>query len=410
MSGHVFGDTSLSGSAQAYFGDINYYQTRNDEQIKRACLQALRCPDSFAVKIRLKEKKDKVLYHSFQWILNDSKYTTWKDGIDVALLWIKGGPGKGKTMMSIGMIEELARSLKESATVIYFFCQNADYELNTVEAIVKGLILQLAQQQEQTKDCLLQQWDVLHQRLSEKMQSWRGLWDVFLEMIDRCPLETKVYIVIDGLDECRHEGMADLLKIIVRTGLSHPPRVKWLLTSRPLSVAERELLAGSDQVRIDLELNLDNVSTGIRGYIKHKVLEFDRRWAYGPKLLGLIEQQLLAKAENTFLWVSLVCKCIENVDPGDVLATIQDLPPDLRGLYHQVYTDLCYDQSRIAKGCIQVLSVMILALRPLTMDEVGMLAGISLEREFVSAITDRIALFVMITGSHLEFVHQSARD
>lgn len=59
------------------------------------------------IKNRLKESKDKLVHKSFDWILRDPQYVSWQDGTDVGLLWIKGGAGKGKTMMSIGLVEEL---------------------------------------------------------------------------------------------------------------------------------------------------------------------------------------------------------------------------------------------------------------------------------------------------------------
>ena len=106
----------------------------------------MRCPDSFAVKNRLKEDKDKLSYKCFDWILRDPQYVQWQDEKDISLLWIKGGAGKGKTMMSIGLVEQLSLSHEDSIAVTYFFCQNADYELNTIEAIIKGLILRLINQ------------------------------------------------------------------------------------------------------------------------------------------------------------------------------------------------------------------------------------------------------------------------
>ena len=36
----------------------------------------------------------------------------------------------------------------------YFFCQNANYELNILEAIIKSLILQLVNQQQKLKESL----------------------------------------------------------------------------------------------------------------------------------------------------------------------------------------------------------------------------------------------------------------
>jgi len=83
---------------------------------------------------------------------------SWKDSEDVCLFWVKGGAGKGKTMISISLFEQLCESLRAiqdgSVVVIYFFCQNADYELNNAEAIVKGLIPRLFEQRRDVQSAL----------------------------------------------------------------------------------------------------------------------------------------------------------------------------------------------------------------------------------------------------------------
>ncbi len=141
-----------------------------------------------------------------------------------------------------------------------------------------------------------------------------------MEMLDRCWCP-RVYVIVDALDECRDDGIANLLKLIVRNGLSRPSQVKWLLTSRPLDSTERELLAESDQVQVDLELNTKHIAQGVKNYISYKVVELDRRCYYGSALRQDIEQVLRRKAEDTFLWVSLVCKKLENVDRDHVMTT-----------------------------------------------------------------------------------------
>jgi hypothetical protein len=129
----------------------NYTLSKNVtvDNIDRSCLRTLRCPDTLVVKNRLRENKDKLLHKSIDWILQDPQYISWKDGDEVCLLWIKGGAGKGKTMLSIGLIERLLLLHNASTVVTYFFCQNADYKLNTLKAIIKGLILQLVNQEKE---------------------------------------------------------------------------------------------------------------------------------------------------------------------------------------------------------------------------------------------------------------------
>jgi hypothetical protein len=77
------------------------------------------------------------------------------------------------------------------------------------------------------------------------MTSMRTLWKA-LEMLESCKSQ-RIYVVVDALDECQGEAMAEFLRLVVRTGLSHRSKIKWLLTSRPLDAAEEQLLGGSDQ-------------------------------------------------------------------------------------------------------------------------------------------------------------------
>lgn len=85
-----------------------FYKAYASENLDRICLHNLYCPDSLAVKFRLKEAKDKLLRQSFEWVLQDPQYRSLRNGNNVCLLWIKGGAGKGKIMISIGLIELLS--------------------------------------------------------------------------------------------------------------------------------------------------------------------------------------------------------------------------------------------------------------------------------------------------------------
>jgi hypothetical protein len=379
------------------------------DDVDRDCLRALRCPDALVVKNRLKENKDKLLYEPIEWVLQEPQYVCWRDGDDVCLLWIKGGAGKGKTMMSIGLIELLSFPRDNSTVATFFFCQNADYELNTLEAIIKGLILQLVNQQKELKESLRRRWNTLNNRFVEDITSWRTLWNIFLEMLGQCKCQ-RLYVIVDALDECQDDCMADFLKLIVRTGLFHPSKIKWLLTSRPLDSAERELLTARDQLQVSLELNSKKISEGVKTYITFKVTELDRRHNYGKILRRKVETELTVRAEGTYLWVSLVCKRLESVRRDEALATIQNLPPGLHHLYHRILNQISEGEPADVKRCMRLLKVMMLAYRPLNVCEVGSVTGATDEEVAVKALVDRCASFVKMLGTAIEFIHQSARD
>src|SRR5438067_1719635 len=85
---------------------------------------------------RIQDSKDQLLKDSYAWILHDTAFIDWRDNNDTQLLWIKGDPGKGKTMMMIGLTEELSNS----GVLSFFFCQATEPRLNNAVAVLKGLI------------------------------------------------------------------------------------------------------------------------------------------------------------------------------------------------------------------------------------------------------------------------------
>ena len=86
------------------------------------CLADLLLTDLYNEKIRIEWTKGGLLNNSFRWILNNSKSQRWREDKQIQLLWIKRDAGKGKTMLMIGIINELrqqvARSGKSSATEV----------------------------------------------------------------------------------------------------------------------------------------------------------------------------------------------------------------------------------------------------------------------------------------------------
>lgn len=118
--------------------------------------------------------KDNLLKDSYVWILGDPAFIDWRDNNDTQLLWIKGDPSKGKTMLMIGLIEELLGQLKAtpgSGILSYFFCQGTDSRLNNAASILKGLIYLLVDQQMAFIRHLQKRYDPKERQFSENINS-----------------------------------------------------------------------------------------------------------------------------------------------------------------------------------------------------------------------------------------------
>lgn len=94
---------------------------------------------------RIKATKGGLLDDSFRWILGNAEFQKWYSNSQSQLLWIKGDPGKGKTMLMIGIIKALLRQVQSepSQSIAYFLCQATDPKLNNATSILRSLVYML---------------------------------------------------------------------------------------------------------------------------------------------------------------------------------------------------------------------------------------------------------------------------
>jgi hypothetical protein len=111
---------------------------RLDEEIIRLStyLQAIRVTDARDDKKRIEDTKGGLLEGSYRWILENSDFQRWRDDHQSRLLWIKGDPGKGKTMLLCGIVNELSKSISQTDQLSYFFCQATDSRINNATAVL----------------------------------------------------------------------------------------------------------------------------------------------------------------------------------------------------------------------------------------------------------------------------------
>ena len=70
----------------------------------------------------------------------NSDFQQWRNDQQSRLLWIKGDPGKGKTMLLCGIVNELKKSMAKTDLLSYFFCQATDSRINNATAVLRGLL------------------------------------------------------------------------------------------------------------------------------------------------------------------------------------------------------------------------------------------------------------------------------
>jgi NACHT domain len=94
--------------------------------------------DPRADKIRIEDIKRRLIPDSYHWILENCDFKQWRNDQQSHLLWIKGDPRKGKTILLCGIVDELKKSLAGTHLLSFFYCQATDSRINNATAFVQG--------------------------------------------------------------------------------------------------------------------------------------------------------------------------------------------------------------------------------------------------------------------------------
>ncbi|KAM9873931.1 nwd1 protein [Verticillium dahliae] len=371
------------------------HQTRRQEEMQqdtkdRECLKDLSVTDPCHDKARIQSTKGGLLEDSYRWILSHADFLQWRDDLHSRLLWIKGDPGKGKTMLLCGVIDELNKTTAEANQPAYFFCQATDERLNSATAVLRGLIYFLIDQEPPLISYVRAKYDKAGQSLFKDANAWFALSQILSEMLADSRLEDKI-LIVDALDECG-TGRAQLLDfIIARTSSSS--HVKWIISSRNWPDIEEKMDNATQKITLHLELNEDSVSNAVRAYIRHKAGELARLKKYDDTTRDTIQRHLTSKANDTFLWVALVYKELVHPDTRywHALEVLETLPSGLNALYDRMMGQI--GQSRDAKLCIQILAVASVVYRPISLEELTSIV------ELPAHPTDDSAALEILVGS-----------
>ncbi|KAJ5792886.1 uncharacterized protein N7503_008864 [Penicillium pulvis] len=308
-----------------------------------------------------------------------------------------------------GIIEELAQMNRDNtATISVFFCQATDIRINNATAVLRGLIYLLVITRPSLLVHVRSRYDRAGKALFEDMNAWSALSAIFTDILEDPALED-AFIVIDALDECIY-GLSFLLDLIVQESIIHP-RVKWIVSSRNWPEITERL--DSNQISaIPLELNEAFISEAVNRFIKHRLYELTKIKNYSDETRASVNGYLLSDSQGTFLWVSLVCQELSKTLRWNTLKKLEAFPPGLDALYGRMM-DRVLD-SENADICIQLLALVLIVYRPITMDELCMMIEMPIvipdDHEALSGIIAMCGSFLALRQNTITFIHQSAKE
>ncbi|KAH9966865.1 hypothetical protein BC827DRAFT_1381996, partial [Russula dissimulans] len=168
------------------------------------------------------------------WFIQGNTFRDWKK--NGSLLWIRGNPGVGKSILCSAIIEDI-KGMREAteALIAYYYFDFKDASKRNLRGLLASLLFQLG---DDSDSC----WNILYQLYTEcrggsEKPSVVALTKCLQTMIS-LPGQVPVFIILDALDECpsatgtpsAREEVMDFLEDLVGSGHSN---LFVCITSRP---------------------------------------------------------------------------------------------------------------------------------------------------------------------------------
>lgn len=372
------------------------------------CIQDIHQTDPRDDKKRIEDTKGGLLTDSYRWILDNTTFRQWHEDQHSRLLWVKGDPGKGKTMLLCGIINELQDS-PQTTLLSYFFCQATDKRINSATAVLRGLLYMLVHQQPSLVSHVRKKYDYAGKSLFDDANAWVALTEIFADVLRDASLST-TYLIIDALDECVTD-QSKLLRFVAKQS-SASSRVKWIVSSRNWPAIEEQIEQAEHKKRLSLELNANSVATAVNAFIQQKVCQLAQEKRYTLEIQNAVLQHLTSNANDTFLWVALVCQDLQTTPKWNVLKKLAMFPPGLDSLYTRMLDQIIKSDS--AEICLQVLGATAVLYRPVTIVELvaitKQLTDFVDDLKSVQEIIGLCGSFLTLRNNTIYFVHQSSKE
>ncbi|PZD29773.1 hypothetical protein A1F96_04897, partial [Pyrenophora tritici-repentis] len=420
---------SVQQGTRAYVGTFSNCRFGNNDESQKAleqavveCRNALFLTDPHVDREGIISAKGSRVVGTCEWITHNASYRAWlnRDGDgnssnndNTRLLWISGGPGKGKTMLSVFLTEELERhtARADDADLAFFFCSAQDEKRNTAIAVLRGLVRQIIAKRPQLVKHALPKFET-PTMTQQTLSSVEALWLIFRKLIVDAELGT-MFCVLDGLDECEQSTLGELLPRLV--GLLAGGTPSSSKGTFKLAIISRDVLSlqGYTRIRLDPDNNKKVVSD-IKRFVSERVKELSKIEGFNDDFRASVQASLLKRAEGTFLWVGFaVYELLQKRTCSQIWKALEDLPSGLPAIYSRMLLQIPAEERDVSCA---ILRWVTLAIRPLQLQELAAATGVRPSypgATIESAIREAITLcgpLLKVQEQEVSLVHQSARD
>ncbi|KAF5664588.1 NACHT ankyrin domain-containing protein [Fusarium circinatum] len=429
-------DISANNGSFVFAGDVSHVSFSQPGQIThlgsfedavKRCRDILFVSHPGADKASVADAKGKRTPGTCSWILENPQCQAWLNKKS-PLFWISGGPGMGKTVLSLFLSEQVERLCQGTDDhFLFYFCRFQHDLYNKPVNLLRSLIYQLLNfSTDMSKIQQVLSYLDSQEKADNALSSLECLWNI-LEILLSQPSLSIVYCLIDGIDECQS---SDVLIGKFRDycaspiGRNGPLRLAIIgrdvdLLGIPIHPRDPTSTPESTSNHSTDGIDAINVFNGIKinpDYDQHvhDDIALFTRWSLEP-LQGIpdfetirpqVEQTLLTRAEGTFLWVGFVINELSKKKTClQILEMIQHIPAGLNPIFGRTLHQI--DPKYHSISAI-ILKWVAMTVRPLTLGELAYAVGTDIER-----MADRISIcqpLLKLSDGRVLLIHQSVKE
>ncbi|KAF3074935.1 hypothetical protein CFAM422_002649 [Trichoderma lentiforme] len=337
------------------------------------------------------------------WFTEHTVFAEWLDfdkqlelSATPPILWLAGPPGTGKSII-FGHVVDFTRA--KDAFCEYYFFRKGQTNSSGLGPFLLHMAYQMALNDTVVRRRIFKLQD---NSVSWQLQDEKSIWrKLFVDGIFQVQFKSPHYWLIDGLDEC------SAAPAFFKLASQIPDAIRIFVTSRNTPETERGISSLGSRV-VTHPLSISDTAADIQAVIRT-----------GLELLSLhdvarLEPKLVEKASGSFMWVRLVLQELETAfTDEDVEEILTEVPNDLYKMYERILHTI-ENERRRAKVAKSILFFVVLAVRPMTLDELCHAMQYELGQtlqKMDQVITLACSQFVTINHrNRVQIVHETARD
>ncbi|KAJ5757468.1 uncharacterized protein N7511_006162 [Penicillium nucicola] len=291
------------------------------------------------------------------WFTDGYSFTNWLVERN-SFLWLNGFAGCGKSVLCSAIIQcTLHESEKSDVGIAFYYFAFSDDSKQDAHGMLRALLLQLSVQFPDGEKELEQ----LCKLSKSSTPSTKALLETLRNFFERFQ---DSYIVLDALDECPQDTTRDdVLRVIQEIRDWRLPGVHLLVTSRDQLDIRRSL---NPNQNCDIPIKSPGIEKDISDFISYQ-LATDTKLQRWKVRHTEIQKRLTQDAQGVFRYVECQLNSFRRAKNRNQLdESLRTLPRDLDETYERM---LCGIDEAYVEDVRRVLTVLSLAIRPLTVDE-----------------------------------------